>query len=162
MYKILNNLSRYHIYPDGKIYGIYRKRFLKPDPAKKGHRRVCIVNDEGQKKHYSVHRLIAEAFIPNPHMFPFVCHIDSDPKNNNTSNLRWDTATGNMKDRKNLGRYADQKGERNYSAKLSSFQVLRIRLMRELDTTGDKIALLFNISRSTVGDIESKRSWSHI
>jgi len=40
---------------------------------------------------FSVHRLVAQAFIPNPENKPYVDHIDTDPSNNNVDNLRWVT-----------------------------------------------------------------------
>lgn len=40
-------------------------------------------------KHLSLHRILAEAFIPNPDNKPEVDHIDRNPLNNNLSNLRW-------------------------------------------------------------------------
>lgn len=42
-------------------------------------------------KVYSLHRLIAEAFIPNPENKPCIDHIDGNPLNNNIDNLRWCT-----------------------------------------------------------------------
>ena len=36
-----------------------------------------------------VHRLVGEAFIPNPENLPQIHHIDNDPSNNNVNNLRW-------------------------------------------------------------------------
>lgn len=48
------------------------------------------------KRTYSVHRLVAEAFIPNPDDLPIVKHMDGDVTNNNVSNLRWDVPSGNF------------------------------------------------------------------
>ena len=47
-------------------------------------------------KHYSCHRLVAEAFLPNPDNLPEVDHI-SRVKTNEVSNLRWTTHSGNMR-----------------------------------------------------------------
>jgi len=51
-------------------------------------------------KKYYLHRLLAQAFIPNPENKPFVDHIDGDRKNNALSNLRWCTHAENMRNRK--------------------------------------------------------------
>jgi len=46
-------------------------------------------------KLYYLHRLLAQAFVPNPQGKPFVDHIDGDRKNNSLSNLRWCTYAEN-------------------------------------------------------------------
>jgi len=51
-------------------------------------------------KLYLLHRLLAQAFIPNPEGKPFVDHIDGNPLNNALSNLRWATATENQRNSK--------------------------------------------------------------
>lgn len=43
----------------------------------------------GTGRAYTVGRIVAEAFIPNPDNLPRVMHLDGDPLNNHVSNLRW-------------------------------------------------------------------------
>jgi hypothetical protein len=63
--------------------------------GKHGYKDVCI-DGKGQR----LHRLIAQAFIPNPLNKPFVDHIDGDPLNNCIENLRWATHVENMRNTK--------------------------------------------------------------
>ena len=50
----------------------------------KGYRRVRL-----RGKTFKVHRLVAEAFLPNPDKLPYVIHMDGDKNNNDVSNLQW-------------------------------------------------------------------------
>lgn len=52
--------------------------------------------DRGQRKTKRTHRLVAEAFIPNPYNLPEVNHKDGNKKNNNYTNLEWVTGSENM------------------------------------------------------------------
>ena len=51
----------------------------------------------GIKKQYSIDRLVAETFIPNPNNYPEVNHKDENPKNNHIDNLEWVTHSQNVK-----------------------------------------------------------------
>ena len=57
---------------------------------------VCLCVDN-KRKNYSIHRLVAEMFIPNPENKAEVNHIDGNPLNNNISNLEWVTRNENLK-----------------------------------------------------------------
>jgi len=50
---------------------------------------------KGKRKHFRIHRLIAEAFIPNPNSLLEIDHIDRNRKNNSLDNLRWVSSSQN-------------------------------------------------------------------
>ena len=56
----------------------------------KGYRRVRL-----QGKTFKVHRLVAEAFVPNPDNLPYVLHKDGNRENNNYTNLEWSARQSN-------------------------------------------------------------------
>lgn len=72
-------------------------RELKPSANSGGHLGVTLTWETGRKR-FLVHRLVSEAFIPNPEDLPFVLHWDDNPRNNEVSNLRWGTRSDNMLD----------------------------------------------------------------
>lgn len=49
------------------------------------------------RKNVSIHRLVAETFIPNPEKLPVVMHKDNDILNNHVSNLKWGTQSENIR-----------------------------------------------------------------
>lgn len=61
----------------------------------KGYHTLQLFKNSKHFKRY-VHRMVAEAFIPNPLNKPQVNHIDGNPKNNHVDNLEWVTSLENM------------------------------------------------------------------
>lgn len=57
--------------------------------------RVVTAFKDGKQKCFYVHRLVAEAFIPNPENLPEISHIDGNPGNNRVENLQWCTRQQN-------------------------------------------------------------------
>ena len=55
------------------------------------------LSKEGKHKRTTVHRLVANAFIPNPNNLPQINHIDGNPQNNMVENLEWCDGAYNMK-----------------------------------------------------------------
>ena len=61
-----------------------------------GYLRARLVSKHGIDITKLVHRLVAEAFIPNPNNYPFIDHINGDKTDNSVNNLRWCTRSMNM------------------------------------------------------------------
>ena len=80
----------YSVSESGCVFSTRSDRLIKPYKMKNGYWRVEL-NINGEAKRYFVHRLVAEAFIPNPNNYPIVNHKDENPSNNHVSNLEWCT-----------------------------------------------------------------------
>lgn len=92
------NVKRLHRLSPNKSYGY---RTLKEMPVAKcrdsqGYL-ISILNKDGVKSHKLVHRLVAQAFIPNPCNLPEVNHIFGIKSDNRASQLAWSTASDNQK-----------------------------------------------------------------
>lgn len=124
----------YEISEDGRVYSLSR-HFVHPKghkvsvPQRERKNRVSAhgyltVNLRLAKtlKTYLVHRLVAEAFLPNPLQLPFVNHIDGNKQNPSVSNLEWTTPQGNASHAVQTG-LIDFKGEANPGAKVTDEQV---------------------------------------
>lgn len=85
----------YMVYEDGRIWSNKTSKFLKPAYTKAGYASVELFNSAGSKR-LLIHRLVANAYIPNPNSLPQINHKDENPKNNKVANLEWCTAKYNM------------------------------------------------------------------
>lgn len=99
--KQIPNFPNHYITEQGDV--ISRGRVHKQCTTKSGYKQVKLYY-AGFKKHFYIHRLVAEAFIPNPDSLPYVNHIDFDKTNNNVSNLEWCSASYNIKYSYDAGR----------------------------------------------------------
>lgn len=72
-----------------------KERILKPFTNSTGYLLVSLCKD-GKVKAFTVHRLVAEAFIDNPDNLPQVNHRDENKLNNNVDNLEWCTNEYNI------------------------------------------------------------------
>ena len=64
-------------------------------PLLRGEYYIVWLCKNGKSKQYSIHRLVAETFIPNPKNLPQVNHIDENKENNCVNNLEWCSAKYN-------------------------------------------------------------------
>lgn len=81
----------YAITSCGKVWSYRKQRFLAPGYiCLKGYPVVTLCRNGAREQHY-IHRLVAEAYLPNPEGLPEVNHKDENPKNPWVNNLEWCT-----------------------------------------------------------------------
>lgn len=86
----------YQVSDQGNVKGP-KGYILKPQARRHGYLAVYLYKDGCPRGHESIHRLVAEAFLPKPEGATEVNHIDEDKQNNRVSNLEWVTHSENMR-----------------------------------------------------------------
>lgn len=89
--------DNYEIYEDGRIYSYWTNKFLKPSTNKDGYKVVGLIDNEGKRKKYLVHRVVWES-VTSEQIPPSmqINHIDEDKTNNKKSNLNLLTPKENV------------------------------------------------------------------
>ena len=114
---VKNYEGLYEVSNLGRVKSLNYNRTRKEKILKSGY--VCgyckvVLWKYGKKKMYTVHRLVAEHFIPNPDNKPCIDHIDGNRSNNRVENLRWCTYKENSNNPITLQRMSEaQKGEKH-------------------------------------------------
>ena len=141
----VKSLGRYSVqkhWIDEKILNVFYKKY--------GYADVSLYLD-GKRVHKYVHKLVAEAFLPNPNNLPEVDHKNRNPKDNRVENLRWCTHKGNYENqltRKQMkiaqtGKKLSEKQIENMSKKIDVFfngeLLYTFKSYRDLDDNSDKI-----------------------
>jgi hypothetical protein len=78
----------------GKVKSIYGNTIRKQYVNNLGYCKVCLYKNK-KMVNVSVHRLVANAFLPKNNTMNIVDHVDGNKQNNNASNLRWCTSSQN-------------------------------------------------------------------
>lgn len=104
-FRRIEGYSGYYINSDGEVLSVRKSKpfYMSTYANQYGHRYVDL-SQFGVKNKCLVHRLVAEAFVPNPNGYPVVRHINDDPEDNRYVNLEWGTQKDNMQDCRDRGR----------------------------------------------------------
>ena len=102
---VVGNEGRYQVSSTGRVKSLKRKdclgrtireRMLKPCDNGRGYLYISLSDGTGEHKRHYIHRLVGEAFVPNPLEKEDVNHKDENPSNNHASNLEWLTHKENL------------------------------------------------------------------
>lgn len=118
--------GNYLISNKGNIYSRKTEKVMKPKITKDGYQFTGLrVNGRAVWVRY--HRLVAEAFIPNPDNLETVNHKDGNKQNNNVSNLEWMDRNEQMRHAYSHGLKKPARGDLNGNAKITNEQAEAIR-----------------------------------
>ena len=100
--------EHYLVSDSGQVWSLRRHKVLKPKIDRYGYE-VVGLSINGKIYHRTVHRLVAQAFIPNPNNLPTVNHINEDKTDNRVINLEWASIADNDNHGTRNERMADTK-----------------------------------------------------
>lgn len=140
-----------------------RSKVLRPNAQKNtGYLYVTLYqNAKGASR--NVHKLVADAFIPNPDNLPEVDHVNGRKAENNVENLERVTRLENVKRAWAHGLYPRQCGEGINTSKLSEEDVLEIRRLHATTVPNQsELGRRFSVRSATINSIVKGRSWTHL
>jgi hypothetical protein len=117
----------------------------------------CRVNLTGSV--HFVHRLIALAFIPNPHGLPQVNHKNGIKDDNQPGNLEW---VSNFENRRHSVHTGTQARGSRVSARLTESDVHRIRALLAQGISQRAVASAFGVVQQTISHIARRSTWTHV
>ena len=155
------NGATYTIASEGEVYGAYGQPIkLRPDTC--GYA-TFTAGRKGHRTRVSVHRLVAELFIPNPNNLPEVDHKDANRMNPSKENLEWVTHEENVKRAYARGNHVGRAvGENNPRVKMNAALVLRLRAEYGAGATIQELAEKYNHPWSTIGNAVKGYTWKHL
>lgn len=163
-WKRINGYEEYEISNLGRVKSFKRDRKGKiMKPKFSGEYLAVTLCADGQQERKTIHRLVAEHFIPNPSGLPWVNHKDGNKLNNKVTNLEWVTPSENNNHAYKIGLKKGVKGEKHGRSKLNEIDVITIYHLAKSEVIPiKKIANKFGVTFQTVSDIKLEKRWKHL
>ena len=170
---IKNYENLYEITEDGKIICLPRKKkningsFITKQYETFGHKNskgymlINLTSDDKniKKKNVLIHRLVAEAFIPNPNNYPYINHKDGNKSNNKVDNLEW--CNNSMNQLHAFENGLQKSGCEHNNSKLKYEDVLfiknNINKYKQIE-----LSKMFNVSRRVIYQIKKGITYKNI
>lgn len=152
----------YYLISDaGRVKSFVHKKARILKPGRRGqYLGFTLVDAAGTLQSVYLHRLVAEVFLGPCPSGAECCHNDNDRTNNDLANLRWDTRSGNFKDK--IANGTTPSGERHPMAKLTWKQVVQMRAERERSRRSYRaIACDFGVTTMTAYRAITGKNWNY-
>lgn len=153
-------VRNYFVDATGKVYnkqGKEKATFINRDGYE-----IVFLWEDNKAKSFTVHRLVALAFLDNPENKPCVNHIDGNKAHNDLSNLEWNTYSENTKHALRTGLKIPEQGEDVHNALLTNLQVHEICQMMENGYRNVEIHEMLEVSKVSLENIRRGIGWLSI
>lgn len=156
--------GRYQVSNLGRVRSFTKKsngKLLIPIKTKKGYLTVRLYSNRVTYKQFSIHRLVACAFIDNTYSKKQVNHMNGIKSDNNLNNLEWSTNQENQEHAFELGLNKIEKGEKARNVKLTQKQVddINSRYVYGQKGLAQSLADEYNVSKDTIRSIWYGKNW---
>lgn len=155
--------NRFEVSNRGRVRNIHSGTILKPFITS-GYLTVRIYIKDNKEKNFSIHRLVAETFIPNPKNKSQVNHIDGIKTNNNAENLEWVTPRENAVHAYRIG-LRTAIGSKHPNSKLTEAIVEEIKrdYVRGSRQFGARpLARKYGVDQKAIYSIIHNETWTHV
>jgi len=161
MWKTINEEPDYEIDDSGKVRNRKTKHVKSLRKDRYGYLRVTLYPSG---KTYTVHRLVAKAFLDNPENYPVVNHLNGDKEDNRAVNLEWCTVKRNTHHAIGHGffKIKDIVGEKNPASVFTENLVREIKYGKYSDMTTKDIAESTGMRYEAVRRIRTGQHWKHV
>lgn len=152
---------KYSIDKVGNIFSSISNKLITPHLMECGYMRVKLLCDDGLRRSFLVHRVVALTYIHNPFNKSEVNHINGIKSDNRLSNLEWVTRSENQKHAFVSGLNSNS-GINNGRSLLTVKEVLEIYWKLFNGARNSDVAKDYGISNTAVMEIKSKKNWTEV
>lgn len=157
-WKIIECEPEYEVSSDGQIRNIRTNHVKSLRLDRYGYSRVTLYPSG---KTYTIHRLVAKAFIENSENLDQINHKNGIKTDNNVKNLEWCNCSHNARHRDTV-LTCKWKGQQNPAAKLTVAQAKEIKYGSFPNMSNRQISELYGVKDEAVRQIRNGKHWKHI